>query len=89
MSEHIAFSLSYFIASVMTIGLITWYSHSILKAQKLSTLIGGTLTLLYAFIYVIVHLEDYALLVGSFGLFVALAIVMHYARRIEWYDVAN
>jgi inner membrane protein len=87
MTEHIRFSFAYGIATVMTVGLVFWYSHSILKDKRLAQLVGGVLGLLYAFIFLIVQLEDYALLVGSLGLFAALAIVMHYARKVDWYDL--
>lgn len=87
MSEHIKFSLAYLTATIMTVGLVTWYSFSILRDRRLALLIGSVLTLLYGFIFMIVRLEDYALLVGSIGLFVALAIVMFYARKVDWYDL--
>ncbi len=46
--------------------------------------IGAALSVLYTFIYVIIQLEDYALLVGSIGLFLILAAVMYFSRKIEW-----
>lgn len=87
MTEHIRFSYSYLIATIMTVGLVFWYSNSILKDKRLAQIIGAVLTLLYGFIFIIVRLEDYALLMGSFGLFVALTIVMYYARKVDWYDL--
>jgi len=32
-------------------------------------------------------LEDYALLAGSLGIFVALAAVMFYSRKVDWYNL--
>ena len=40
---------------------------------------------LYVYLFVLVQIQDYALLVGSIGLFVVLAIVMFLTRRIDWY----
>lgn len=40
---------------------------------------------LYAFTIVLVRLEDTALLIGSIGLFLVLALVMYGSRRIQWY----
>ena len=68
----------------MTIGLISWYSASILRDQKLAYLIAGDLVILYGFIFCLIQLEDYALLMGSLGLFTILAIVMHFSRKIDW-----
>ena len=84
-SEHMTFNLAYILAAVLTMGLIFLYTRSILVDKKLSLLIGSVLFILYAFIFTIIQLEDYALLMGSIGLFVALAIIMFYSRKIDWY----
>lgn len=83
-SEHSNFLKAYLIAGVSVIGLITWYSKSILKTLKFPIFIGASLTALYAFIYIIIQLENYALLVGSIGLFTILSIVMFVSRKIDW-----
>jgi len=83
-SEQLYFNLAYLIASIMTIGLITWYSGSILKDRKLAYLVGGNLIILYGFIFVLLQLQDYALLIGSLGLFIILTIVMYFSRKIDW-----
>lgn len=83
-SEHIHFNWSYLIASGMTIGLISWYSISILEDKRLGQLVTGNLILIYGFIFTLIQLEDFALLIGSLGLFVILALVMYFSRRINW-----
>jgi inner membrane protein len=83
-TEHSSFSLAYSIAGSSVVALITLYSISILKNRKFPLFIGIALTVLYTFIYVIIQLEDYALLVGSIGLFCILAAVMYFSRKIEW-----
>ncbi|WP_298534972.1 cell envelope integrity protein CreD [uncultured Algibacter sp.] len=83
-SEHSNFLKAYLISGVSVISLITLYSKSILKIIKFPIFIGLSLTALYTFIYVIIQLENYALLVGSIGLFLILAIVMFISRKIDW-----
>ena len=83
-TEHSSFSFAYFISSVMTVGLISLYSVSILKNKKFPTFIMASLAALYGFIYIIIQLENYALLVGSIGLFVILAIIMYVSRKVDW-----
>jgi len=83
-SEHSNFLKAYLVAGISVIVLITLYSKSILKNVKFPMFIGLSLTALYTFIYVIIQLENYALLVGSIGLFVILAIVMFVSRKIDW-----
>ncbi|MCX2680373.1 cell envelope integrity protein CreD [Galbibacter sp. EGI 63066] len=83
-SEHSNFLRAYLIAGVSVVVLISLYSKSILKNIKFPIFIGVSLTALYTFIYVIIQLENYALLVGSIGLFIILAIVMYVSRKIDW-----
>ncbi len=85
LSEHIRFGLSYLIASAAVIGLITAYTHWALDSPRLTALVGGILVILYGYLYIILQLEDYALLMGSIGLFVVLASVMYVTRNIDWY----
>lgn len=84
-TEHSSFSLAYAIAGSSVVSLITLYSVSILKNKKFPMFIGIALTVLYTFIFVIIQLEDYALLVGSIGLFAILAGVMYCSRKIDWH----
>lgn len=83
-SEHLGFDRAYLISALMTIALITSYAAGFLRSWPLTGLMGGILTVLYGFIYVIIYQEDYALLGGSLGLFVVLALVMFFSRRLEF-----
>ncbi|MCK4664699.1 MAG: cell envelope integrity protein CreD [Bacteroidales bacterium] len=86
LSEHIGFKFAYLIAAISTVTLITLYSKSIFKEKNLTILMGGILTVLYFYIYILLQLQDYALLLGSIGLFVVLAIVMYLSRKVDWYS---
>lgn len=83
-SEHLGFTLAYLLSAVMTIVLITTYMIGILKIRKTAFTIGGLLALLYTYIFVLIQMETYALLAGSLGLFVILAIIMYYSQKINW-----
>ncbi len=85
LSEHLGFGWSYIIASISVILLITFYISAILKEKRLTLITGLLLSLLYGFIYTIIQLEDYALLMGSIGLFLVLSIIMFLSRKIKWY----
>jgi inner membrane protein len=85
-SEHSNFLKAYLIAGTSVVVLITIYSKSILKSLKFSSFIGISLIALYTFVYVIIQLENYALLVGSIGLFLILATVMFVSRKIDWHN---
>ena len=81
-SEHMAFGLAYLIAAAMTVGLVTLYLVGVLKVKRQALMIGGLLAILYAYIYVLLNLETYALLVGSIGLFVILALIMYVSLNL-------
>ncbi|MFL2582193.1 MAG: cell envelope integrity protein CreD [Flavobacteriales bacterium] len=87
LSEHIAFKYSYLISSVSIISMITLYAHSIAKNRRLTKVIGLILVLLYLFIYSIIQMQDYALLMGSIGLFLVLGTIMYLSRKIDWYSI--
>ncbi len=84
-SEQIGFDLAYGVSALAIIILITAYSHSIFKSSKQTWLMGAFLVVLYAFLYTVLQLEDFALLIGSVGLFIALAVVMYISRKIDWF----
>jgi inner membrane protein len=83
-TEHSSFIFAYLIAGLGVIVMITLYSISIIENKKFPVFIGLSLTALYSFIYVIIQLENYALLVGSIGLFAILGAVMYFSRQIDW-----
>ncbi len=83
-SEYIGFNGAYGVASLATIALITWYVRSILRSGAMAFFVAGLLALLYGFIFTLIQLQDYALLMGSVGLFITLAVVMYFSRKIKW-----
>lgn len=83
-TEHSSFQLAYIIAGASVVAMIGLYSISILKGMKFPLFITISLSALYIFIYVIIQLENYALLVGSIGLFLILGAVMFVSRKIDW-----
>ncbi|MEO5942676.1 MAG: cell envelope integrity protein CreD [Ferruginibacter sp.] len=84
-SEYILFDYAYIIAAVATILLISFYAKSHFKSWKTAGIFFTLLSCLYGFIFILIRLEDTALLVGSIGLFVVLALVMFASRKINWY----
>lgn len=86
-SEYVSFNTAFTIAAFMTLTLIAVYVRAVLKSLKLVALIVGVLLILYGFIFVIIQLEEYALLIGAMGLFVILALVMYLSRKIDWFSL--
>lgn len=88
-SEYLHFNQAYLIASAAVVLLISAYTRGMLQNNLITLIIGGILVLLYGFLFVILQLQDYALLLGSIGLFVILALVMYLTRNIDWFGVGK
>ena len=84
-SEYILFDYAYLIAALATVLLISIYVKSHFKNWKTAGIFFCMLSGLYGFIFILIRLEDTALIVGSIGLFVILAVVMFASRKINWY----
>ena len=85
LSEQMAFDAAYALAALVIIGLVTAYAGATFRNRQLTLATSGVLTLVYGFVFVVLQLQDYALLVGSLGLVTVLAAVMFLSRNIDWY----
>ena len=86
-SEHSNFNLSYGISTLSVVGLIVLYSINVFKKKSLSLLLLLVLLALFGFLFVTLQLADFALLMGSVGLLIILAITMFTTRNIDWYKL--
>jgi inner membrane protein len=85
LSEHVGFVAAYGIAAGGVVALIASYTKAVLGSLTRGVLMAGATGLLYGYLFALLTLERYALLVGSLGLFSALATVMHLTRGIDWH----
>ena len=86
-SEQFCFGAAYLVSAVATIGLITGYASAILNNKVATRMVGSILAILYAYLYILLQLEDFALLMGGIGLFAVLSAVMYLTRKIDWYAI--
>ncbi len=84
-SEFLPFDFSYLIAAIATILLVSFYAYGHFQSIGTTAVFGSVLSLLYGFTFILIRLEDTALLIGSIGLFIILAIAMYFSRKINWY----
>ncbi len=89
LSEHISFNASYLVASLTIVVTVSLYTKAITGRGAVAGLIAGLLTAQYAFLFLLMQLEDWSLLLGSIGLFVILVIVMYLTRKIDWFDAGR
>jgi len=84
LSELLSFGLAYAIAGTATILLISAYSAFILRDKKRGAVVAGLLTTLFSALYLVLNMQDLALLTGSALLFSILATAMFLTRRFDW-----
>ncbi|MET0269595.1 MAG: cell envelope integrity protein CreD [Sphingomonas sp.] len=84
LAEVIGFLGAYLIAGAGIVALSGSYSAAILRSWRRAGVVTALLAGLYAILYVLLSLEVYSLLIGSLILFVTLAGVMYFTRRVNW-----
>jgi inner membrane protein len=84
-AEHLGFDFSFLIAGASTIALLSVNTEWVFRSRKLALRAFAVFTVLYAFIYVLLRVEAYALLVGAITSFVAVAAAMYITRNVDWY----
>ena len=89
LSEYVTFNVAYVLAAGGVLALVLLYSKAIFDEWRLAGMVAGLLLLFYVYFFVLLQLEELALLVGSLGLFVTLALVMYLSRRVDWYGMTD
>jgi inner membrane protein len=85
LSEHLLFELAYAAASVACAGVLGVYGANMLGGWRAGAAFGGALGGLYGLMYLLLTREQTALVVGTIGLFAAVAAVMLLTRKLDWY----
>lgn len=83
-SEYISFNVSFALSSLLTISLIGGYLRTLLKSNRYALLISIMLIVMYALIFTMIQVQEFALIMGSIGLFIILAVVMYFSNKITW-----
>jgi inner membrane protein len=83
-SERNGFLWAYLIAAIATSGLISVYVGRVQRSSVKGLIMLVVLALLYGLLYLILQLEDYALLAGAIAGFLMLAAVMFGTLRVNW-----
>lgn len=89
LSEHIGFVGAYGVAALAVVALISSYARAVLGSASRGALMATATALLYGYLFALLTLERHALLVGSLGLFSALATVMHLTRNVDWHGTGR
>ena len=82
-SEHLGFTAGFWISAVLVVLLGVFYSRLIFRKKSACLGISLATLLAYGVIFVILQLEDYALLAGSGILFLLLLVFMALTGKIN------
>jgi inner membrane protein len=84
LAEHLGFATAYLAASVATGLMLAVYVGGAFHSVRKGLVMLAVFASIYAILYVILQLEDYALLAGAMLGFVALTVVMFVTLRVDW-----
>lgn len=87
-TEIIGFTPAFLIAAAATIALLTFYAASAFRSAAIGVRALVGLIVLYGAMYVLMTMEDYALLAGSIVAFLVVAGAMIATRQVDWYGKA-
>lgn len=85
LSEHMPFGTAYAAASASCVLLLTYYASAMLRGWLRGIPFGLGIAALYGMLFVLLQMEQAALVVGALALFGVLAGVMTLTRRVDWY----
>jgi len=85
LAERIGFGFGFLLAGVATVLLLSANAAWIFSSRLQGFRAFAIFSLLYTLIYLLLRLEDNALLVGAIASFLAVAAVMYFTRGLDWY----
>lgn len=88
LSEYLPFGASYAVAATACVLLLGYYASHMLGGRWRGVPFGAGIALLYGLLYVLLQLEQTALVVGAIALFAVLAAVMVLTRKVDWYGLS-
>lgn len=89
LTEHIGFNNAYWASFAAILILLAIYTYGMLGQWKPVALLAGLFGALYGYIFILLQLEDFALLAGAAGLFAILASIMILSRKVDWYQIGS
>jgi inner membrane protein len=86
LAERVGFDWAFLLGGAATVTLLSANAAWIFASRTQGLRALGVFASLYALIYMLLRLEDNALLVGAIASFAAVAVAMYFTRSIDWYS---
>ena len=86
LAERTSFDVGFLLAGTATVALLSANAAWVFSDRLQGARAFAIFTVLYSLIYLLLRLQDNALLVGAVTSFLAVATAMYFTRRIDWYS---
>lgn len=83
-AERFGFTVSFLISAVSTVALTALYAGAVFGRSFIgkAALVFGTV---YGLLFVLMRMQDFALMVGALVCFIAIAATLYLTRNLDWY----
>lgn len=86
-SEHAGFVVAYLTSALAVVAAVSLYTRAIARRKHTPLIVAGVLGGVFGFLFVVLRIEDYALLAGALGLLMSLLTLMYLTRRVDWFSM--
>ena len=84
-AERMGFVAAFAIASTLTIMVTAGYAGAVFGGRSYIWKAGSVFAIVYGLLFVLMRMEDFALMVGALASFTAIAATMYLTRDVDWY----
>ena len=81
-----SFELAYGLSSFAIISQIAFYAFGLIHKKSERMMFVGLLVSLYLYLFIVLRLEEVALLVGALGMFALITVAMFVTKKINWFE---
>jgi len=84
-AERIGFTGAFLISAGATVAATASYAGAVFGHRKYIARAGLVFVLVYGLLYILMRLQDFALMVGALASFAAISGTMYLTRNLDWY----
>jgi len=87
-AERLGFVPAFFISAVLTVAITSGYAGTVFGGRSYIWKAGSVFAIVYGLLFVLMRIEDFALMIGALASFIAIAATMYLTRNLDWYGGA-
>ena len=84
-AERVGFGLAFTISAGLTVAITAGYAGIVFGDRHYIWTAGSVFAVVYGLLFVLMRIEDFALMVGALASFIAIAATMYLTRNVDWY----